>query len=235
MLRDVDFRAGPGECIALTGPNGSGKSTLLKTLTKTLAPLAGDLELDGHPIASLSYRECARRLAYVPQEEAIAFPFLAREVVAMGRLALDDRLFETPADHEAVRAALDQVDVGHLAERPITELSGGERQRVLIARALAQEAPILLMDEPAAHLDVAHQVALAELITHLAAEGRTVVMAIHDLNFALEHASRVLVLGRCQVCYDGVPGDLRSHPVLQAVFGVRFVEESRLRASRLDC
>ena len=222
VLHGVDFALAAGERVVLLGPNGSGKSTLLKAMSKTLALQSGEVLLLGDPIDRLGHAEVARRLAFVPQEEPARFAFLVREIVTMGRLARSNGLFDTPADREAAERAMARADCAYLADRPYTELSGGERQRVLIARALAQEAKVVLLDEPTSHLDPAHQVAVAELVGSLAGEGVATVAAVHDLNLASRMAERaVLLRDGCIGLDDEVEKVLRSS-TLDEVYRVEF-------------
>lgn len=225
VLEGVGFELAAGTVTVLLGPNGSGKSTLLKTLSKTLAPLAGTLTVCGDALHSLSFRELARRVAYVPQEEYPAFPFTVREIVLMGRLPYSDGLFETEEDHRAAEDAMRAADCLALADRPVTELSGGERQRGLIARALAQQAPALLLDEPTSHLDVGHQVEIVRLLRRLAEEGYGVLAALHDLNLAAALADRAILLANGRVGLEGPCAEVLASPQVDAVYGVRFRRE----------
>lgn len=226
VLAGLDFALDAGSVTALLGPNGSGKSTLLKTLVRTLLPLTGTVTIEGEPLSGLSDAALARLVAFVPQEEDHRFPFTAREVVVMGRLARSRSLFDTPEDRFAADEALRKTDCLDLADRPVTELSGGERQRVLIARALAQGTRILLLDEPTSHLDVSHVVDLVRLIRAVAAEGYTVLAAVHDLNVASAIADRVLLLARGRLVLDGTPDRVLGDPVLDEVYRVSFARES---------
>ena len=180
--------------MVLLGPNGSGKSTLLKTLSRTLPPLAGDIELMGRPLAQYSHRDLAQRLGFVPQEEHVPFPFTVRELVVMGRLPHSGGLFDTVEDHRVATRCMETTDCLHLEHKPLQKLSGGEKQRALLARALAQDAPVLLMDEPNAHLDFAHQALAVEIVRRLAAEGRSILIALHDLNLASILGDQAVVL-----------------------------------------
>lgn len=226
VLSGVGFRIAAGEAVALLGPNGSGKSTLLKTIAKSLPPLAGSVRIHGVPLADLGYRDLARRAAYVPQQEQPAFDFTVREIVLMGRMGHSEGLFETPEDHAAAQRAMESADCAFLADRPFSELSGGEAQRALIARALAQEAPLLLLDEPTAHLDVGHQVAIVGLVRKLAAQGFGVLVAAHDLNLAAALATRALVLCQGRLALDAPLPDALFSAEVAAAFGVGF-EQAR--------
>ena len=221
VFRDVSFSIAAGELVALCGPNGAGKSTLLRLLLGLHAPAAGAVKLAGAPVASLSRRQIARHAALLPQEAPADVPLSVREAVALGRLPHLGRLQpETAADADAVSRALAATDTTALAERPIAELSGGERHRVHLARALAQEAPLLLLDEPIAGLDVAHQLAAMDLLRATADAGRAVVVALHDLALAARRCDRMLLLAEGALCADARPADVLTRETLARVFGV---------------
>jgi len=202
-LAGIDLELAAGEMLAVLGPNGAGKSTLLRILAGLLAPTRGAVELEGQALGRWRPRERARRLALVPQNPT-ALPDVSVEAFAgYGRYSRS-HLFRGPSaeDREAVRAALEQADLADLGPRPLAELSGGQRQRALIARALAQEARILLVDEPTNALDPGHQLRVLDLLADLAAAGRTVVVVTHELNLASQFAQRALLLdaGRTVAC-----------------------------------
>lgn len=223
ILKDVDLSVSRGEFLAVVGPNGSGKSTLVRTLTRSLAPTAGRVLLDGRDLRQLRPRDLARRLAVVAQETAVGFDFTAEEVVALGRTPhLAPFRSETPRDRAVVEEAMRRTNTLHLADRLITRLSGGERQRVMVARALAQEPQLLILDEPTAHLDIAHQIELLDLARRLnREEGLTVVAVLHDLNLAALYADRLYMLkeGRCWA--EGGPAEVLTEANVLAVYGSR--------------
>jgi iron complex transport system ATP-binding protein len=222
VLRGLDFVAQAGELTAVIGPNGAGKTTLLKALAGLVPPAAGTALVGGHAVGTLQARELARRLAYLPQERTVHWALTARRVVALGRLpyrALGAG--ESAADRAAVDAALAAMDVGHLAGRPVPELSGGERARVLIARALAQEPGVLLADEPAAGLDPAHQLTLFRHFAALAAAGRTVIVALHDLSLAARFCHSVALLHAGRTLAAGPPKYVLSPEHLAAAYGIK--------------
>ena len=203
-VEGVDLAVGAGELVGVLGPNGAGKSTLVRLLSGVLAPERGEVRLGGDPLASLAPRERARRLAVVPQEPAIELPFTALELVLLGRHPhLAGFAFESELDLERARAALGRTGVETLADRDVATLSSGERQRVILARALAQEAPVLLADEPASFLDLRHQVETFDLLRDLADAGRAVLVVLHDLNLAAEYCDRVVLLREGQVFAAG--------------------------------
>jgi len=207
VVHDVSFHLMPGEAVALVGPNAAGKSTLVQALAGALTPTSGEVRLSGAPVASLSGAERARRLALVPQSARWDLPFTVREVVAMGRASQPGGgRFESPQDRRAIDDALDAGDMRPMAHRLFAELSGGERQRVLLARAFAQEAPLILFDEPTAHLDLGHQLDLLERICAHAVAGGAALVVLHDLAMAARFA-RVLVLDHGRLVEDGAPLD----------------------------
>lgn len=222
VLTGVDFALREGEVVALLGPNGSGKSTLLKTVSRALPPKGGAVQLRGVPLTAMSAQQIARTIGYVPQQEAPAFDFTVAEIVMMGRIPHSDGLFETQEDVRASQEAMRRADCLDVADRPYSHLSGGEAQRVLIARALAQEPGILLLDEPTAHLDPRHQLAVAELVRDLAQGGYAVVAAVHDLNWASLVANRSLLLSGGVVTHDGPLEDALNSGALEQAYQVRF-------------
>jgi iron complex transport system ATP-binding protein len=225
ILHGVSAAARRGSLLGLVGPNGAGKSTLLRAVAGLIPVTTGDVALDGADLHALSRREIARAACLLPQNAAVTFPFRAREVVAMGRNPHLGR-FEpfTDADAAVVDAAMHETGVTEFAERPTTELSGGERQRVLLARSLATQAPILLLDEPTTSLDILHQLEVLDLLRRFAEAGRTVVASLHDLNLARRACSRVLLLDHGRVVAEGPAAETLSTEHIEAVFGVRVAE-----------
>ena len=219
-LDNVSFRVAPGEMVGLLGPNGAGKSTILKLAAGTLRPNAGCVCLLGDEASRLPRREAARRVAVIPQEFTVQFPYTVRQIVEMGRTPRLNLLGTLDTeDHAAVDAALATTDIAHLADRIFNELSGGERQRVLLALALAQEGQILLLDEPTAHLDIRWQIETLELLRRLNAErGLTILAALHDLNLAARYFSRLILLNK-RVVADGPPSRALEQELLGAVYG----------------
>ncbi len=222
VLEDVSLALEAGTSTILLGPNGSGKSTLLKTLMGSLAPLAGSVSIAGHPAEAMDAAARARFAAYVPQEEVPPFRFTVRQVVMLGRLPRSPTFLDSDEDRDVVERALIEADCADLADRPIAEVSGGERQRALIARGLAQEAPMLLLDEPTSHLDIGHQVAILGLVRRLCREGRAVLAAMHDLNLAAEMGSWAILLHGKQIADQGPIEDVLSSPRLDEAYGVAF-------------
>jgi iron complex transport system ATP-binding protein len=222
VLHGIDLAISSGESVALVGPNGSGKTTLLRALSGVLRPVGGDVLLDGMSLGTRSSRERARRIATVPQTFATPFAFSAREIVALGRtpyVSLFGRM--STADREAVETAMRQTESVELAERPFAELSAGERQRVLVAMALAQGADVLLLDEPMAHLDIAHQLrTFAAIVPLVASRGLAVIAALHDLALAASRFGRLLVMDEGRLVADGAPRRILTAGLLDEVFDV---------------
>ena len=222
VVRDVDLVVGAGERVALIGPNGAGKSTILRAMTGLVRPVAGEVRLDGVPIERLERVAIARRLAVVPQQAALPFATRVEEVVALGRLPHEDPIRGArPADRAATAAAIERVGLGHLLGRDARELSLGERQLVLLALAVAQAAPVLLLDEPTVHLDLRHQVGAMELLADLnERDGTAVVAVLHDLGLASLFFPRLVLIDRGRVVADGSPADVLSDERIRDVFGV---------------
>ena len=222
VLRGVDLAVARGERLALVGPNGSGKTTLLRACAGIVRSRSGAVLLDGVAISTQHPRERARRIGYVPQTFGTPFAFTAREIVAMGRTPYTRALRGlTAADRGAVDRALADTDCGSVADRPYAELSGGERQRVVLAMALAQEADVLLLDEPTTHLDLAHQLRLLELVAQLAAaRGLAVLAALHDLALAAAYFDRLVVLDEGRLVADGPARSVLTPALLREVFDV---------------
>ncbi|HJW21414.1 MAG TPA: ABC transporter ATP-binding protein [Candidatus Limnocylindrales bacterium] len=221
-LRDVSLEIAAGERVALVGPNGAGKSTLLRALAGLLEPVTGRVELDGRPVASLDRLAIARRLAVVPQLPTLPFATTVEQVVALGRLPHEHPIRGLrPADRAAVAEAIERVGVGHLLGRDARELSLGERQLVLLAMAVAQAAPVLVLDEPTVHLDLRHQVEVMELLADLnRREGTTVVAVLHDLGLAAHFFPRLVLLDAGRVVADGGPGEVLAPDRVREVFRV---------------
>jgi iron complex transport system ATP-binding protein len=221
VLRGLDLGAEPGRLTAVIGRNGAGKSTLLKALAGLVAPRGGAALLDGSDIGAWDRGRLARALAYLPQERLVHWALTARAVVALGRLPYQPfGAGESDADRAAVDAALAAMDAAHLAQRPVPELSGGERARVLVARALAQEPRVLLADEPAAGLDPAHQLSLFQHLAALAAAGRTVVVALHDLSLAARFCHAVALVHEGRTLAAGTPENVLTPAHLAAAYGI---------------
>jgi len=224
VLDGLDASVERGEFVGLIGPNGAGKTTLLRAVAGSLDLESGRVRVDGEDVHALSSREASRRLAVVPQDTELAFDFDVRDVVAMGRTPYRTRLRgSTPTDRPAVERAMQQTTVEAFADRSIGSLSGGERQRVLLARALAQETPVLLLDEPTASLDIDHQVRTLELVSDLVADGKTVIAAIHDLNLAAHYCDSLRLLSGGRIVASGPPDVVLTSDTLGEAFGTNAV------------
>ena len=221
-ISDVDLSIERGDLVALVGPNGAGKSTLLRAIAGLVEPAAGRVELGGSPLASLDRLAIARRLSVVPQLPSLPFATTVEEVVALGRLPHEHPIRGLrPVDRAAIAAAIDRVGVGHLLGRDARELSLGERQLVLLAMAVAQDAPVLALDEPTVHLDLRHQVEVMELLVDLnQREGTTIVAVLHDLGLAAHFFRRIVVIDRGRIVADGTPGEALTGDRIREVFGV---------------
>jgi len=202
------------------GPNGAGKSTLLSVLAGFRTEYDGRCALEGREVREWNRRAMALRVAFIPQQIAMAFPFSAEQVVSMGRVPHGRGLFETPQDRAAVERAMRATDAGAFAGRDFRALSGGEQQRVVLAAALAQEPKVLLLDEPTTYLDLKHQLQIYGLLRDLASQGITVIAVTHDLNLAAAHADRIVVLSRGLVAADAPPADVLQPDLLREVFEV---------------
>lgn len=222
VLRDVTFELAAGELAAILGPNGAGKSTLLRTLNGQVRPAAGDVQLYGRPLDDLSRREIARRIAVVAQENETKFPVTVLEYVLAGRFARGRAFgWESDADLAAAQTAIDKCDLAGRAARLMNELSGGERQRAVFARAIAADTAILLLDEPTANLDLAHQGSLFSMLRDRCRSGEHAAAAVtHDLNLASEFADRLVLLCGGRVVAAGIPEVVLNEENLRRVFGV---------------
>ncbi len=233
--RGVDLTVGPGDVLCLLGPNGAGKTTLFKTLLGLLPPQGGGIRIGGTPLERLSRRDIAQRIAYIPQAHTPPFPFAVRDVVLMGRTA---RLgpFESPgrSDREAAERALDLLGIAELADADYTRISGGQRQLALIARALAQETPLLVMDEPTASLDFGNQALVLREIRRLLGKGFGIVLSTHDPDHAFACATRVALLHDGGVLAAGTPAEVLTADHMQRMYGVAVTIE-RLADGRTVC
>lgn len=223
VLARVNCEIAAGRVTGIVGPNGAGKSTLLKALAGVLPVAEGRITLDGAPLGDIDRRERARTIAYLPQERSVHWPLPVRDIVALGRLPhRRGPAGDSPADRAAIDAALTTMDLDALANRPADQLSGGELGRALIGRALAQQASVILADEPAAGLDPAHALDLFAVLQRLAHEGRAVAVVLHDLSMAARFCHDVVVLGAGRVAAAGAAADVLTQACLEPVFGVHF-------------
>lgn len=221
VLKEISFSVLSGQFFIVIGPNGSGKTTLMKVLSGIMEPVKGEIEVLGRPVREYRRRELARHVAYVPQMTATDFPFTVRELVLMGRSPYLGILgVEGKHDLEAAEKAMGYTGVDHLADRRLSSLSGGEQQRVFIARAVCQEPDIVLLDEPTASLDLAHQIRVMDLMARLSREkGICVCMVLHDINLASMYADRLLLLSGGETVSMGTPGDVLTRERLAGIYG----------------
>lgn len=219
VIDAVDIAIPPGSFTVIVGPNACGKSTLLRALARLLRPSAGTVTLDGRDIHSIPAKELARSLGLLPQSSQAPEGITVADLVARGRFA-HQRLFArwSRDDERAVADAMDRTGVTALRDRPVDELSGGQRQRVWIAMVLAQETPLLLLDEPTTFLDIAHQVELLELIAELREHGRTIVAVLHELNHAARYASHLIAMRDGQIIAQGLPAEIVTAALVEQVF-----------------
>lgn len=219
--RDVSFTLAAGEVMCVLGPNGGGKTTLFRTLLGLIEKHSGSIELEGNPLGNLSRAEIARRIGYVPQGHSAYFAFTVREFVLMGRTA-HLGAFASPArtDVAVAERALESLGIAHLADKPVTEVSGGERQLALVARALAQEPRLLVLDEPTASLDFGNQVRVLEKVSALARSGIAVLFSSHDPDHAFLCAERALLLAEGRVLEIGAPRDVIRSDTLERMYRV---------------
>ena len=221
VLEDVSFRVEKGEFVGVIGPNGSGKTTLLKILYRLLSPQKGEILFELVPMKKMDRNDIAKRIAVVAQETQLLFPFSVLETVLMGRSPyLGQLMFESGKDLEISKRAMEWTNILPFSERPMDELSGGERKRVFIARALAQEPEVILLDEPTANLDIHHQIDFLDLILTLNREkGLTIVMASHDINIASEFCDRLILLQGGRIYKMGTPEEVITKENIESVYG----------------
>jgi iron complex transport system ATP-binding protein len=232
LVEEATFALQPGEFVGLVGPNGSGKSSLLRAIYRVLKPAAGHVSLGGDDVWMLPPREAARRTAVVGQERAGEFDFTVGELVLMGRMphkgVLDN---DSKADRDIVAQSLAEVGMGHCVVRQFASLSGGEKQRVLVARALAQQAPFLVLDEPTNHLDIRHQLELLELIRRLKI---TTLAALHDLNLAARYCDRIAMISQGRMVAVGTPSEVLTAERISAVYHVNAEVSQKSGITRID-
>jgi iron complex transport system ATP-binding protein len=235
ILENVNFTVNEGDFVGIVGPNGSGKTTLLKSISRTLKPYKGTIMLDKTEVYSIKSIDLARQMAIVPQESNIGFSFSALDIVLMGRNPHMKRFqMESETDLAIVRKAMDRTNTWHLADRPINELSGGEKQRVVIARALAQEPKVLLLDEPLTHLDMINQLEIMDLIKELCGKEHLIVLAvIHDLNLAARYCSSILLLKGAKIFSAGPVENVLTSENIKAVFHVDAIVKKSLVTNSL--
>jgi len=234
VIEDLSFHVNGGEFWGIIGPNGAGKTTLLKLLYRFIEPQRGRVFIDADDLSRMRRSDIARKIAVVPQDTQVIFPFRALEVVLMGRSPHLGRLqFEGRKDVEIAERAMELTDTLQFAPRPINELSGGERQRILIARALAQQAEIMLLDEPTTNLDISHQVEFYDLVSRLNREKKFTILTVsHDINLASEYCQKIILLKGGRIFKMGSPKEVVVEEHIKRVYGSRvLVDENPLTGS----
>ncbi|HQP91364.1 MAG TPA: ABC transporter ATP-binding protein [Candidatus Omnitrophota bacterium] len=220
VICGVSFNIAKGDFLGIIGPNGSGKSTLVKLMTRAIPIQKGNVHFEGRDIMEMSLKEISRKAAFVPQETLVNFPFTVKEIVLMGRIPHLKRLqTETKKDYEIVKKAMELTNTWELKDKNINELSAGERQRAIIARALAQEPELLILDEPTSHLDIGNEIKLLDLIKKLNVENSlTVVIIIHDLNIASEYCGRLMLIMDGKIYKEGSAKEVLTYQNIETVY-----------------
>ncbi len=224
VVKSASFSLNPGKLLVVLGPNGCGKTTILKTCMGLIPALSGTALFGGQPVAAMKPRARARLAAWVPQIAEAAWSYRSRDIIAQGRYAIRGAFKPyDQADAAAIESAIEAMDAKALAERRFSSLSGGEARRVMIARALAQETPLLVLDEPAAHLDPGRQMELMELLAGLALSGKAVAVSVHDVNAARRYADLCLLVGRDGSSVFGPPDEILTHERLEEAYDTNFI------------
>jgi len=220
VVRDIDLNIAKGEFACILGPNGSGKSTLVKALQGLLKDVTGEVSVDGDDLFQLTRREVARKIAFVPQAADLTFEFSVLEVVAMGRYSRQGRMAGvSAADRRVIQAVLDLVEISQLQEKKVAHLSGGERQRVLIARALAQDTPLLCLDEPSSHLDLNYGLEVFAILERLQKEEEKTILATeHNINLVIPFAHKIIFLKEGRIHAQGDPAGMITQDHIKDVF-----------------
>ena len=228
VVNDVSLEVKKGEFMSILGPNGSGKSTLLKTLSHIYIPDSGEIVLMGKPLDTYKRKEIAQRIAMVPQDTSLDFEFTVEEVVLMGRHPFLGRFGkEDVLDMDLAYEAMERTNTLHIKDSLITEISGGERQRVFIAKALAQNTSIMLLDEPTSHLDINHQIEILELLKRLNSEKElAIVLVIHDINLAARYSDRILLMKDGEIVDQGSPETVITPESIENTYGMKVVVET---------
>lgn len=220
IIKGISFFIEKGEFLGIIGPNGAGKTTLLKTISRAIHPKSGHVLLDGHNVFKMPLREFAKSVAFVAQDTAVIFPFPALEIVLMGRFPYL-RMFQSESkdDLDIVHRALTITDCENFIFSPIDQLSAGERQRVFIAKALAQNPKLILLDEPTSHLDISHQIQILDILKDLAESNNiSIVSVFHDLNLASEYCDRLLLINDGKIFIQGKPDEVLRYEILEEVY-----------------
>ncbi|CAM2947672.1 ABC transporter ATP-binding protein [Vibrio rarus] len=216
ILRHVSFELGLGSLVGIIGPNGAGKSTLLKHLSGYLSPQQGEVLLQGTSVSALPAQQRAKLISYLPQTNRVEFPYKVSEMVSLG--LLDGHCLSTPEKQSKITQVLQRLGIESLQERTVDHLSGGEQQLVHLARILLQDTPLILLDEPSSSLDIGHEAQLMNILSSLTQEGKTVVVALHNLNTAAEFCDRLLLFGKGTLVADGTPQQLLTQDIIQGMY-----------------
>ncbi len=221
VIENTSFKVSEGEVFGIIGPNGSGKSSLLKLLSRICTPQSGHIYFRGSEIAKTEREYLSKSVSYIPQESSFLFPYTVAETVYMGRFPHSrGRFFEGSNDRKAVSDAMSWVEIDALRDRAITDLSGGEKQRAVIARGLAQEPDVMIMDEPTTSLDIGHQIDIFNLLSRLNTErGMTIVASLHDLNMGSQYCHRLMLISAGRIYAEGTPEEVITEKNIRAVYG----------------
>lgn len=236
IIDNISFKIEEGKFVSLIGPNGSGKSTIIKLLNHLYPPWQGRILIDNEDINSFSKKELARKISLVPQNTLIEYEFTVEDIVLMGRYPYKKR-FEryNEEDYEIAYHALKATNTFHIKDKIITEISGGERQRVIIAKALAQETPIILLDEPTAHLDINHQMEILNLLRRLNKEKKTtIIIAIHDINLASRFSDEIIILSMGKIIDNGIPENVITKENMEKVYSVKVAIDKNKHTNSLS-
>lgn len=222
ILENIDLTVNKGEFIGLIGPNGSGKSTLLKSILTLLPIQNGDIFINGKQIHALTQKDLAKQISYVPQETVVSFDFPSKEIVAMGRHPYHT-FFKSESDEDKmmVERAMNQTNTLHLADKSILSLSSGQRQLIMIAKGIAQDTPIILLDEPISALDIYYQLHILSLLKNLSENGKTMIIVLHDLNLAARFCDKLLLLKDGRIQQYGLPEEVLTESLLKSVYHIQ--------------
>ncbi|WP_251859777.1 ABC transporter ATP-binding protein [Clostridium sp. Marseille-Q2269] len=221
ILKELNIEFEKGQFYVIVGPNGSGKTTLLKTIIKNITPSIGNIELEEENLKNIKANQLASKISYVPQDISIELEFTCYDLVMMGRShKLKAFQWESKEDKNIVLNVMDKMEVLHLKDKPITQISGGERQRLILARAIAQDTNLILLDEPISNLDIKHQILVMEYLKKLRQQGKTIITVLHDLNFALNYADYGIILSKGSIFSKGKIEDVITPKTIKQVYGV---------------
>lgn len=227
VIKGISLNIEKGKFVSIIGPNGSGKSTLLKTINNLYNPTNGSIIIDGVDISHIKKRDLAKKVALVPQDTAVDYDFTVEEIVLMGRHPYKGRFQkESEGDYKIINEAMEMTNTLHLKKRLITEVSGGERQRVIIAKALAQKSPIILLDEPTSHLDINHQMDVLNLLKKLNKEqGTTIILVIHDINLAARYSDEIILINKGRLSAIGNPEEVITSDNIESIYNLNVAIE----------